>query len=569
MNRSKKINELMITKNLKWATGILFLATLSGSCKRNLLDVFPSDALSDATVFTDINVANRFLTDVYGTMPNGFNRRDQNPADAGWSRGMSAFAMADDDAEANNPAASTQGINQGVIPTTWAYADDIWTQNYGVIRKANLFMQKIDAAPGDADLKKRMKAEAQFLRAFSHAELVKCFGGVPLMLKAGTPEEAIIPRNTYDECVTQISKDCDEAAANLPVTYASSELGRATKVAALSVKARMLLYYASPLNNPSNDKTRWANAAAAAKAVMAYGPAPGSGDYGLYGDYYKLFFDKVGNKEVIFARKFQNPNINPSDGARNKWYMSVPNVDDGAWGGFSPTQDLVDAYEMKNGKPISDPTSGYDDQNPYTNRDGRLDKSVLHQGSLYKNGVVIETYRGGNTNTSTRLDSSKTGYGLLKLVDTSKYGANGGADNDWIFIRYAEVLLIYAEAQNEATGPDASVYDAINQIRTRAGQPNLAAGLSQTDMRSKIQNERRVELSFEEQRFFDVRRWKAGLTYFKAPIHKVQITKNPNGTFTYNYPKWEDRDYKEFQDLLPIPQSERDRNAKITPNAGY
>src|SRR5882724_530262 len=558
----------MIIKNFKWAIGLLILATMTGSCKKKLLDIFPSDALSDATVFTDIQFANRFLNDVYATMPNGFNRRDQNPADAGWSRGMSAFAMAEDDAEANNLASSTQGLNTGVLPTTWAYADDIWTQNYAVIRKANLLMQKIDAVPGDDATKKRMKAEALFLRAFSHAELVKCFGGVPLMLKAGTPQEAIVARNTYDECVTQIAKDCDDAAAVLPVTYAASDLGRATKVAALAVKARILLYYASPLTNTGNDINRWKNAAAAAKAVMAFGPAPGSGDYGLYADYYRTFLDKLGNKEVIFARKFQNPSINPSDGARNKWYMSVPGVDDGAWGGFSPTQNLVDAYEMKNGKPITDPASGYDNQHPYTNRDTRLDKSVLHQGSLYKAGVVIETYRGGNTNNTNRLDSSKTGYGLLKLVDTAKYGANGGADNDWIFIRYAEVLLNYAEAQNEATGPDASVFDALNQVRARSGQPPLA-GLTQSDLRDRIRNERRVELSFEEHRFFDVRRWKLGTLYFRQPALKVQITKNPDGTFTYNYPVWETRDFKEFQDLLPIPQSELDRNAKLTPNPGY
>ena len=558
----------MITKNLTWAAGILIMATLIASCKRNLLDVYPSDALSDATVFTDIQFANRFLNDVYGTLPNGFSRRDQNPGDAGWSRGMSAFAMAEDDAEANNLASSTQGLNQGVLPTTWAYADDIWTQNYAVIRKANLFMQKIDAVPGDAGQKSRMKAEALFLRAFSHGELVKCFGGVPLMLAAGTTEEAIIPRNTYEECMTQIVKDCDDAAAVLPVAVQSSDLGRATKMAALALKARMLLYYASPLNNPTNDVARWTAAAAAAKAAMAYGPAPGSGDYNLYPDYYRLFIDKLGNKEVIFARKFQNPSINPSDGARNKWYMSVPNVNDGAWGGFSPTQNLVDAYEMTNGKPITDGTSGYDDQHPYTNRDTRLDKSILHQGSVYKSGIVIETFRGGNTNNDNRFDSSKTGYGLMKLVDTSKYGAAGNADNDWIFLRYAEVLLNYAEAQNEAVGPDASVMDAINQVRARSGQPALPT-LSQADLRDRIRNERRVELSFEEHRFFDVRRWKTGLVWFRQPARKVQITKNPDGTLTYNYPKWEDRDYKEFQDFLPIPQSEIDRNPKLVPNPGY
>src|SRR5215216_2000638 len=117
--------------------GILLLAVMVNSCKKNLLDIFPSDALSDATVFTDISVANRVLTNIYGTLPNGFARRDQNPGDANWSRGMSAFAMAEDDAEANNLASSTHGLNAGTLPTTWAYADDIWTQNYAVIRKAN------------------------------------------------------------------------------------------------------------------------------------------------------------------------------------------------------------------------------------------------------------------------------------------------------------------------------------------------------------------------------------------------------------------------------------------------
>lgn len=558
----------MITRKLKWATGILILATIAASCKKNLLDIYPSNALSDATVFTDMQFANRFLSNIYGTMPNGYARRDQNPGDAGWSRGMSAFAMAEDDAEANNLASSTHGLNGGVLPTTWAYADDIWTQNYAVIRKANSFMEKIDAVPGDATLKKRMKAEAQFLRAFAYEELVKCFGGVPLMLVAGTPEESIIPRNTYDECVTQIVKDCDEAAASLPVVMPASDLGRATKTAALALKARILLYQASPLNNATNALPRWQAAADAAKAVMAFGPPPGTGEYGLYPDYYKLFMDKLGNKEVIFARKFQNPSINPSDGARNKWYMSVPGVNDGAWGGFCPTQNLVDAYEMKNGKPITDATSGYNPQSPYTNRDSRLDKSILHQGSVYKAGIVIETFRGGNTNNTNRLDSAKTGYGLLKMVDTTRYGAAGNADNDWIFIRYAEVLLNYAEAQNEAVGADASVYAAINQVRTRSGQPNLDAGLSQVQMRDKIRNERRVELSFEEHRFFDVRRWKLGSTYFKEPIRKVQIA-NVAGTLIYSYPKWEDRDYKEFQNLLPIPQSEIDKNGKLTQNTGY
>jgi hypothetical protein len=156
----------------------------------------------------------------------------------------------------------------------------------------------------------------------------------------------------------------------------------------------------------------------------------------------------------------------------------------------------------------------------------------------------------------------------MKIVDTTKYGAAGNADNDWIFVRYAEVLLNYAEAQNEAIGPDASVYDAVNQVRARAGQPGLPAGLSQADMRDRLRNERRVEFAFEEHRFFDVRRWKLGSIYFKAPLYKVSITKTGT-TLNYSYPKWEDRNYMEFQNVLPIPQSEMDRNPKLVQNPGY
>jgi len=557
----------MIARKFKWIVGIIILATITDSCKKNLLDVYPSDALSDATVWTDLQYVNRFLTNIYGTLPNGFARADQGVAN-GWARGMSMFATATDDAEANNLAASTQTLNQGVIPTTWGYSEDMWNQHYAIIRKCNVLLENIDRVPGDVTTKNRMKGEAQFLRAFAYEELIKCFGGVPLMLKAGTPDEAIIPKNTFDQCVDQIIKDCDASAPALPVTYPASDLGRATKVAALALKARVLLYFASPLNNPSNDVTRWQNAANAAKAVMAFGPAPGTNEYALYPDYYRTFIDEAGNKEVIFSRKFQNPNVQPSDGARVKLYMSVPFVNDGAWGGIAPTQNLVDAYEMKNGKPINDPSSGYNAQNPYLNRDSRLDKSLLHNGSVYKMGLVIETFRGGNTNNTNRLDSSKTGYGLLKMVDTSKWGAAGGADNDWIFLRYAEVLLNYAEAQNEAAGPDASVFSALNQVRARSGQPALS-GLSQAELRDRIRNERRVELSFEEHRFFDVRRWKQGSVFFNEPARKVSITKNADGTLNYTYPVWEPRVFKDHQNLMPIPQSEIDRNGLLTQNPGY
>jgi len=229
----------------------------------------------------------------------------------------------------------------------------------------------------------------------------------------------------------------------------------------------------------------------------------------------------------------------------------------------------VDAYEMKNGKKVTDATSGYNPQDPYKDRDSRLDQSILRNGSPWK-GVTVETFDGGNAQNASNGDRTKTGYGLKKLLDDKYVTADQvyqGGDNDWIYIRYAEVLLNYAEAQNEAVGPDASVYTAINLVRQRAGQPVLA-GLSQTQMRDRIRDERRVELCFEEHRFWDVRRWKLGATYFSGPVNKMRITKS-GANFNYSIEQLESRTYKDAYNVLPIPQTEIDRNPNLQQNQGY
>jgi len=341
-------------------------------------------------------------------------------------------------------------------------------------------------------------------------------------------------------------------------------LGRATKGAALTLKARMLLYYASPLNNPSGDAQRWAEAAKAAKAVMDLNV------YDTHPDYYRLFMDKTGNKEVIFAKKFARPGRTHETAWKLAMSIEAPSVIGGAWGGFHATQNLVDCYETTDGKLITDATGNYDKNDPYKNRDSRLDKSVLRNGSSWK-GVTVETFEGGNANKPTNGDRTKTGYGLKKFIDEKYVSADAvyqGADNDWIYMRYAEVLLIYAEAQNEAVGPDVNVLAAINKVRRRSGQPDLTL-LGKSQMRDKIRNERRVELSFEEHRFFDVRRWKLGSTYFNQPVKRVKIVKNANGSFTYTDEVLENRQYKEHYNLLPIPQMELERNNKLVQNPGY
>lgn len=540
---------------------LLVSATVLGSCNKDVLDIKPTDFVSDVAVFSDITLTSQFVTNIYGSMQSGFDRRDQGiGGNFDWSLGMGMLAMATDEAE--GPTATTlNGVNAGDLNTEFVYGAEMWLFNYSAIRKCNLLLSKIDEVPGNAALRNRLKAEGKFLRAFCYADLIKAFGGVPLILNVqNITEDLLVSRNSYKECLDQIIKDCDEAAAVLPTTQ--PELGRATKGAALALKARMLLYYASPLNNASNELPRWAAAAAASKAVMDLNV------YSLYPNYYRLFLDKAGNNEVIFTNNYERPGRTH----QTPWKlgMSVAPNPGGAWGGFSPTQNLVDAYEMTNGKPITDPTSGYNPQNPYANRDARLDQSILRNGSSWK-GQIVETWDGGNAAEPTNGDRTKTGYGLKKLMDDKYILADQvyqGGDNNWIYIRYAEVLLNYAEAQNEAVGPDGTVYSAINLVRQRAGQPPLN-GLTQIEMRERIRNERRVELSFEEHRFWDVRRWKVGGTFFNVPVRKMQITNNGGGNFNYNIQVLENRVYKEAFNLLPIPQVERNRNPNLAQNPGY
>ncbi len=530
------------------------------SCNKDVLDIKPTDFVSDVAVFGDITLTSQFVTNIYGSMQSGFDRRDQGlGGNFDWSLGMGMLAMATDEAE--GPTATTMNsVNNGDLNSEFVYGGEMWLFNYQAIRKCNLLLSKIDEVPGNEALKNRLKAEGKFLRAFCYADLIKAFGGVPLILNVqNITDDILVERNTYEECLEQIIKDCDESAAVLPVT--TSELGRATKGAALALKARALLYYASPLNNNSNELPRWVAAAAASKAVIDLNV------YSLYPNYYRLFLDKAGNNEAIFTSNYERPGRTHQ--TPWKLAMSVAPNPGGAWGGFSPTQNLVDAYEMTNGKPITDPSSGYNAQDPYTNRDARLDQSILHNGSSWK-GVTVETWDGGNAAEPTNGDRTKTGYGLKKLMDDKYVLADQvyqGGDNNWIYIRYAEVLLNYAEAQNEAAGPDASVYSAINLVRQRAGQPALS-GLSQTDMRDRIRNERRVELCFEEHRFWDVRRWKLGSTFFNGPVRKVQITRN-GSEFNYSIQVLENRVYNEKFNLLPIPQIEINRNPNLTQNTGY
>ncbi|MEO6916426.1 MAG: RagB/SusD family nutrient uptake outer membrane protein, partial [Chitinophagaceae bacterium] len=354
------------------------------------------------------------------------------------------------------------------------------------------------------------------------------YGGVPIVANslASTADFNALKRSSFDECAQWIAKQCDTAALlmNDVVRRRNNDIGRATKAFALAVKSRTLLYNASPLNNPSGDMVKWKAAADAAKQIL---DLVDQGYYALYNDYYSMFIQQDKGvtdqnfKEVIFQLPRNNGHFN--------------NVNSIAFGkgfkaGTCPSQELVDAYPMKNGEqpvlgysdadklvPILNPASGYDPANPYLNRDPRFAASIFYNGSFWgkQNGQdhYVESFVGGSDGLRDDRNYTRTGYYIKKYIDPT--AGNGFANQApataqayWIIFRLAEFYLNYAEALNEASGPVAEVYTAVNKIRTRAGIPNLPAGLSKEQMRERVRTERRVELAFEEHRFYDVRRWK-------------------------------------------------------------
>ncbi|GGC48412.1 hypothetical protein GCM10011386_45780 [Parapedobacter defluvii] len=517
------------------------------------LDKAESGGMTEEEVFSNYRQTERFLAQVYGTGltidwvgGNLWSFSYDGATDNGYCHyrywPSPKFVYDGNLTPANNPI-------------------DQWADLYAAIRRVNMFLEKIDGLPVSSSNteevagKSRMKGEAFFLRAWFYAELFKRYGGVPLISKVLQVDEDLnIPRATADEIIGFIVEDCDRAASLLPEEYSSKDLGRATAGAALALKSRMLLYAASPLHNPDNDRQKWERAAKAAQDVITMGI------YQLHGSFKDVLHTRQ-SPEIIFQHT-----ANYEDQLRNNLMPSQ--------GGFSivqPTQELVDAFEMTDGK-LYNESDLYDPQQPYANRDPRLAMTVVYNLHPWR-GFPIETFEGGLDGLNGSGDNyTRTGYYLAKTLDE-----NGSLTPIWrpgshffVYIRYAEILLNYAEAKNESLeSPDPSVYDAINQVRARTGvnMPPLPAGLNKADMRARIHNERRVELAFESHRFWDIRRWRIGEQVLKS-VQGMRITRAGS---EWNYERFplENRYYKNMYDLFPIPQSEINRNSKLVQNPGY
>ena len=524
----------------KYIFAFIFAMFIFSSCEKDVLNKGPLDAVDENLVWTDPGLAQLFVNDLYNSIPGGLWRQVDDASDV---------------SEAAHSWLAAIFYNIGdVTPSNSPF--ECWGL-YNQIRSTNVFLE--NAAPKEANAAafNTIKGEAIFLRAYFYAELVRFYGGVPIITKPQKLTDNLsVSRNTYDECITYISDEMDKAAALLPDSWEGNMVGHATKGAALAIKARMLLYAASSLNNPSNDQVKWQKAADANKAVIDLET------YSLYDKgYSKLFLDD-NNQEVIFDIQLGYPYR-----IMNYEYRNNPTGLNGAYGMTRPTQDFIDMYEMANGKAISDPASGYDPNNPYEGRDPRFYASILYNNVEWRGGTV-ETFVNGlygpNGINTYGTDAAMTGYYLKKYLDQTRSMDKEQAN--WILIRYAEILLNYAETQI-ALGNEDEARTYINMVRERVGMPATTA--TGTDLINLYRNERTIELSFEEQRFFDVRRWKIADVALNHPVHKMTITKNDDGTFSYLVEEMEDRVFTDKFYRAPIPQSETQKNKNLIQNPGY
>lgn len=410
-----------------------------------------------------------------------------------------------------------------------------WNTNTNGIRKCNQFLTNAKAsvvgnAQKDGDDNKlydRYCAEAKLMRAIFHFELICWFGdapiigedeaGAPIVFDLSNPSAMNMERTPAAQALEWVVAQCDEVKDLLPFRYANegSNWGRVNGATAYALKSRALLYRASDLYSSSDKATWWKKAATAATDFMQKNTQQ-SNPYQLYNtsdptnDYYTCFItNPVFNSEFIMARSvwntYQIENAFLPVGFTGKFTAN---------GRTNPTQNFVDAFEMKDGKFIDENGSTYDKANPFRNRDPRLDQIVFHQGSIWGRAdlgeqrsidvrYISETNKGLDYKTA--MAGTITGYYLKKYVNNISSKEPSTFPHAWAIFRYGEILLNAAEAINEAEGPT-NAYQYINQIRTRAGMPPYA-GMTQAELKKRIRNERRIELSFEDHRFFDVRRW--------------------------------------------------------------
>jgi starch-binding outer membrane protein, SusD/RagB family len=547
------------------------------SCKKNVLDVTPQDRIAETAVWADESLIKAYHSELYNAVPHGFfihmySKYTDEAYNSAPCCGADLFKL-----NTYNP---DNIANAGRLGDFWGSNSGyiyFWEQGYSYIRKINVFLEQM-AASGSLDFadKKRLIAEAKFVRAFIYFNLIERFGGVPIITQSyGLADASSITfkRNTFDECIAFIQKDIDEALPDLPANYASTnkDYGRATKDASYALLSRLYLYAASPLFNPTNDKSKWQKAAAAA-AVFTENNDRG---YTLYPNYGNLFNQNSGaaQNEFILTRNFTSANFHtaPAHNLGRRY---------GAYGGWwasnGPAQNLVDDYDMINGEPAFtwsgntkaiNPASNYDANNPYANRDPRFEASILHDGSVFQ-GTTLEMWvsstsqQFGFDSWKQSSDNPRSSYWIRKFMpENQRISFDERYTIPWPFFRLAEIYLNYAEAKFEL-GDEAKCREYINKVRARVGMPGIPNTVTGEALRQRLYNERRIELAFEGHRFFDIRRWKIANVIENRPIYGMDVFLDMNTNVKTYTPVFllQKNPYQDKMNLLPVATSEIQRN---------
>lgn len=580
---------------IKYLTIGLMATTMLASCA-DILDKKPLTEISDNDLWSDPALLKAFVNSRYNQVGvNGAESMQSSIVDETeltWLRGC----------ETHNFARLSPTDLGRMNGAWWGWDNRSWSTKWTNISNCNIFFERVDNVGfTDEAEKTKLVGQVRFIRAFEYWDLIARWGAMPIITKSFSinDRDEIVDqkRNTYKECIDFLVGELDQAAKELPANWSGDDYGRATSVAALALKSRILLYAASPLMNEdvkipevgytTPEPDRWQKAAKAATEALDAAQAAGYELYNLDGDpsknYQMIFMDNTAaNKETLFARMGTNSAGGESISSCDQY--NNPNGY-GGWGGNCPLQELVDAYEVvKDGVASKfDWNNPEEKANPYANRDPRFYATILYDGAKWMTRNV-ETYfdvdsngniTGGGKDTKFGNDSwnaSPTGYNMKKFMDEG-YALNSWnfCARNWIHLRMAELYLNKAEALYH-TGDEEGAREALKPIRQRAGMPAVTA--TGADLLEAIKNERRIEFAFEEHRYFDVRRWKEAPEYFGSTVHAITIKKYPDGKKTYEVDKlrsdvggdrkWDDKMY-----WLPISKSEMDKNPNLVQNPGY
>ena len=547
------------------------LAFLLTGC--DFLDTKIDTDLTEQSLATNRELLKNAGYAMYSPMVSGFYALDDN-----------FFAAASDEAQRTQESGNAYIFNRGTLsPDNTSSVSNIYSQCYEGIRAANFFLDYAkngedllslnrdivdDVVQYEKDIRNLnwFRAEAHIAKAFYYSELIKRFGGVPIVeyMISNDPDRGKVPRSSYEDVVEYIVREIDTYKDDLQVDWEThpdevSKLdGRFELKSALAIKARTLLYAASPLNNPSNDKSKWERAAKAAHDVieeMKY-TMPANRNYGNY----FIGGNATNDKESIFLIRH---------GAANDIEKAnYPITTQGGNSGVTPTENLVSAYEY-----IGNP----DPVDPYKNRDPRLAATIVYNGSMW-NGREIDQSPGG-TDDMRIANTSKTGYYLKKFLKDNLNLVQGGTEvHVWVVYRYAEILLNYAEAMNEAYGPDArpagytlSAREALMQVRNSASMelPPVTT-TDPAEFLTALKRERQVELAFEDHRYWDLIRWKDAENVLNKPVKGVAVVKDENGVYSYQVVNVAERVFQAKNYLMPFSRSEViGSNGTLTQNKDY